>query len=128
MQANLAELGIYWLKKKIFLMCRTLHTNNWPSLIDDAVMQLNSRPLKRLNGLAPKDFNSPWDDYKLQEARSNNADSSQPSTSQSRPNVSQQIQNQTNYESNKKLLQVGQYVYVDYKQKSFSKSFEPKVI
>lgn len=109
-------------------MCRTLHTNNWPSLIDDAVMQLNSRPLKRLNGLAPKDFNSPWDDYKLQEARSNNADSSQPSTSQSRPNVSQQIQNQTNYESNKKLLQVGQYVYVDYKQKSFSKSFEPKVI
>jgi len=113
-------------------MERSLHTDDWPSLLPNAVMQLNSRSLKRLNGLAPKDFLSQWDDYKVQQAASeaNTSQSSahQPvqSTSQSRPDLNQQLANQKEYEANPKLLQVDSYVYVDNKPKSFSKSFLPK--
>jgi len=119
-------------------MERTLHTDNWPSLIPDALMQLNSRPLKRLNGLAPKEFNSQWDDYKVQQAaaasnpqpstsQSSNSQTNQANASQAKPTVSQQLANQKAYESNPKLLQVSDFVFVDYKAKSFAKSYEIKV-
>lgn len=123
----MAEFGIYLTKRKIFLMEKSLHTQDWPSLLPNAVYQLNCRPLKRLNGLAPKDFVSQWDDYKVAAQITSDASSSnQPIASQSQPDLSQQLANQKAYESNSKELQVGSYVYVDYKAKSFSKSFLPK--
>jgi len=103
---------------------RTLHTQNWPQLLSDSVSQLNSRPLKKLNGLAPKDFNTPLDDVKLEQAASTSADLTNPKT---KPDASQQIANQAAYESNKKQLQMLDYVYVTNKKKSFSKSFDTKV-
>ena len=105
-------------------MMRTLHTQNWPQLLSDAVSQLNSRPLKKLNGLAPKDFNTPLDDVKLEQAASTSTDLTNPKT---KPDVTQQIANQAAYESNKKQLQMLDYVYVTNKKKSFSKSFDTKV-
>jgi hypothetical protein len=114
-------------------MEKSLHTENWPSLLPQAVMQLNSRSLTRLNGLAPKDIISQWDDYKVQQAATQSANTAgQPrseikqSTSQSRPDLNQQLANQKAYEANPKMLQVGSYVYVDNKPKSFAKSFLPK--
>ena len=93
------------------------HSNAWPEFLPKAIVQLNSRPLKRLNGLSPQDFNSPFDDVKLQ-----------PNTMAERiPNVDQQSLNQANYESNSKLLQLNQFVYVDKKPKSvLEKSYTPK--
>ncbi len=95
----------------------TLHTNNWPSLIQDCVNQLNSRPLQRLNGLAPKDFNSPFDDVKLEGIKDQGmADAETFKT------------NQQAYEADSNQLQVNDTVYADKKSTStFAKSFNPKV-
>jgi hypothetical protein len=100
-------------------MMQAAHNNAWPDFLPKAVEQLNSRPLKRLNGLSPKDFNSPFDDVKLD-----------PNSMAERiPSIDQQTQNQSNYESNSKQLQLGQFVYVDRKPKSvLEKSYTPKVI
>jgi hypothetical protein len=106
-------------------MMRTLHTQNWPQLLKDAVSQLNSRPLKKLNGLAPKDFNSPLDDVKLEQPGSSTSTGA--SDPKIKPDVSQQMANQKAYEANKKQLQVLDFVYIENKKKSFSKSFETKV-
>jgi hypothetical protein len=127
-KSALAEFGILLTKKKIFLMEKTLHTNDWPSLLPKAVFQLNSRPLKRLNGLSPNDLLSQWDDYKVQQAASTYAKTNpnQTANSQLNPDLNQQLANQKAYESNPKEFQVNSYVYVDYKPKSFAKSFLPK--
>lgn len=102
---------------------RALHTNDWPSLIPNALNQLNSRPLKKLNGLAPKDFNTPFDDVKLEHGSS--ANDPQASSSNS---VQVARANQRAYEENTKELQVGDMVYADKKPAStFAKSFAPKV-
>lgn len=109
-------------------MEKTLHTNDWPSLLPKAVFQLNSRPLKRLNGLSPNDLLSQWDDYKVQQAAITYAKTNpnQTANSELNPNLNQQLANQKAYESNPKEFQVNSYVYVDYKAKSFAKSFLPK--
>lgn len=95
----------------------TLRTKNWPSLIQDCVNQLNSRPLQRLKGLAPKDFNSPLDDVKLEGL--NDASTN---------DVQQFRTNQEAYEQDPSQLQVSDLVYADKKPTStFAKSFNPKV-
>jgi len=113
----LAEASILWLKKRLYLAMATLHTSNWPSLIQDCVNQLNSRPLQRLNGLAPKEFNSPIDDVKLEGLKT------QPVQDASTFRANQQM-----YEQDTKGFQVGDMVYADKKSTStFAKSFNPKV-
>jgi len=95
----------------------TLRTNNWPGLIPDCVNQLNSRPLERLKGLAPKDFNSPLDDVKLEGLRD-------PSD-----NTAENFKaNQKAYEQDSSQFQVSDMVYADKKSTStFAKSINPKV-
>lgn len=108
-------------------MEKSLHTDDWPSLLPNAVMQLNSRPLKRLNGLAPKDFMSQWDDYKIDGTPQPRASTSQlQSGPQLKPDLKQQQANQRAYEANSKVFQVGDHVYVDNKPKTFAKSFQDK--
>lgn len=95
----------------------TLRTNNWPSLIQDCVNQLNSRPLQRLHGLAPKDFNSPLDDVKLEGLKEPSDDDAEKFKA-----------NQESYEKDSSQFQVSDMVYADKKPTStFAKSFNPKV-
>jgi hypothetical protein len=95
----------------------TLRTKNWPSLIDDCVNQLNSRPLERLHGLTPKDFSSPLDDVKLEGLGTEPILTADTLKS-----------NQESYEQDKSQFQVGDMVYADKKSTStFAKSFNPKV-
>lgn len=106
------------MKKRLYLAMISLRTNNWPSLIQDCVNQLNSRPLQRLHGLAPKNFNSPLDDVKLEGLKT-------PSTED---NAETYRANQMAYEENSNELQVNTMVYADKKNTStFAKSFNPKV-
>jgi len=96
----------------------SLRTNNWPSLIQDCVNQLNSRPLQRLHGLAPKDFNTPLDDVKLEGLKTPSVDD----------NADSFRANQRAYEQDSKQFQVSDMVYADKKDTStFAKSFNPKV-
>ena len=103
-------------------MMRAANSKDWESFLATATLQLNSRPMKKLGNLAPKDFSSLWDDPKLGEALEKNR-ACKPAPA----DIESDIANQAEYERSKELLQVGTYVYVDKKKKTFSKSFDPKV-
>jgi len=123
-KAALAEHGIYLLKRKLYFMMNTLNDRNWPNLLDAALKQLNSRPMKKLHGLSPDAFNSVWDDPKLL------GDDKKPcpSPNPNRPDTSTQVANQHDYETGSNQYQVDSFVYVTpSKTKTFSKSFTLKV-
>jgi len=106
-------------------MMRSTRTLNWVSLLDTAVEQLNSRPIQKLNGLSPNDFNSVFDDVKLQ--RSNEACEGQ--LNLQNPTVSTMEANQKDYKMSENKFQQDSYVYISRRKKSnaFSKSFDLKV-
>jgi hypothetical protein len=104
-------------------MMRSLRRRDWNNLLPLAVEQLNSRPMKKLNGLSPNSFNSVWDDPKLEA----NAESC-PSPDPNRPDAAGQTSNQRDYETSSNQYQIDSFVYVTpAKQKAFAKSFELKV-
>jgi hypothetical protein len=105
-------------------MMRSTKTINWVNLLDTAVEQLNSRPMKKLNGLSPNDFNSVFDDVKLQ--RSNEACEGQ--LNLQNPTVSTMEANQKDYQMSGNKYQLNSFVYTSRKKsKAFSKSFDLKV-
>lgn len=105
-------------------MMQSMRTANWVSLLDDVINQLNNRQMKKLNGLRPNDFNSVFDDVKLQ--RSNEACEGQ--LDLEKPSVSTMIANQKDYEMSGNKFQLNSFVYVNKKKSNaFSKSFDPKV-
>ena len=94
------------------------------SLLDDAVKQLNARPLAKLNGLSPSDFNTVFDDVKLQEP--NMACDGQ--VNQVNPSSSTMVSNEKDFQMSQNKYKVDSFVYVTQKKKHiFSKSFEAKV-
>ena len=105
-------------------MMRSLRTTDWVSLLDNAVEQLNSRPMKKLNGLSPNDFNSIFDDVKLE--RSNEYCEGQ--VNLENPTVSTMEANQKDYKMSGSKYQLDSYVYVTRKKaNAFTKSFDLKV-
>lgn len=106
-------------------MMRSLRTMNWVSLLDDVVNQLNNRPMKKLNGLCPNDFNSVFDDVKLQ--RNNEACEGQ--VNLEKPSVSTMEANKKDYEMSGNKFQLNSFIYVTKKKaNAFSKSFDLKVL
>jgi len=102
---------------------RSMRTTNWVSLLDDVLNQLNNRQMTKLNGLSPNDFNSVFDDVKLQ--RSNEACEGQLNLEQ--PTVSTMEANQKDYEMSGNKFQLNSFVYVTKKKSNaFSKSFDVK--
>lgn len=105
-------------------MMRSMRTANWVSLLDDVLNQLNNRQMKKLNGLRPNDFNSVFDDVKLQ--KNNEACEGQLNLEQ--PSVSTMEANQKDYQMSGNKFQLNSFVYVTKKNKNtFSKSFDLKV-
>jgi len=101
-----------------------MRTLNWVSLMEDVLNQLNSRKMKKLNGLSPNDFNSIFDDVKLQ--RSEEACEGQLNLNQ--PSVSTMEANQKDYEMGGNKYQLNSFVYANKKKaNAFSKSFDLKV-
>lgn len=105
-------------------MMRSMRTANWVSLLDDVLNQLNNRQMKKLNNLRPNDFNSVFDDVKLQQ--NNKACEGQLNLEQ--PSVSTMEANQKDYQMSGNKFQLNSFVYVTKKNKNaFSKSFDLKV-
>ena len=87
------------------------------------VSALNKRPLEKLGYLRPDDIHSEFDDIKVQEAqKSHNL------KPYSEPDWQTQEKQQKEYEnSSKNKFQVGTFVYLDYPQHVFEKSFHVQV-
>lgn len=112
------------LSHRLYLMMRSTRTMNWVSLLDNAVEQLNSRPMQKLKGLSPNSFNSVFDDVKLQ--RPNEACEGQ--LNLENPTVSTMEGNQKDYKMSGNKFQLNSYVYCTRKKSNaFSKSFDLKV-
>ena len=87
-----------------------------------AVDLLNQRPLKRNGNVAPGSINSMFDDFKVREARKkHNVEVPK------ELNFHQQNKLQENYEKSKNNFQVDDFVYLDYKEDTFAKSFNLKI-
>jgi hypothetical protein len=104
------------------MLMRGTLSQNWVSEIQNVVKSYNSTPIQKLGWIEPRSIHSEIDSVRVEEAQKKNN-----LNIYREPNFEQQIQNQKNYESNLKNLQVGQYVYLDFDEKVFSKSFDVQV-
>jgi hypothetical protein len=83
---------------------------------------LNKRPLKRNGNVSPGSINSIYDDVKIREARK-----TQNVIEPEELNYHDQNKLQAKYEKMKNKFQVNDFVYLDYKEDTFAKSFNPKI-
>jgi hypothetical protein len=121
-KANYAENGIYIVKKKLYMLLRGTLNQDWVTQILNVVKSYNETPIKKLGWLKPDEIHSEIDSVKVDKARQENN-----VQVYSEPSFEEQRTNQNEYEKNPKNLQVGQYVYLDFDQKLFSKSFDVQV-
>jgi hypothetical protein len=121
-KANYAENGIYIIKKKLYMLLRGTLNHDWVNEINNVVKSYNATPIKKLGWIKPNSINSEIDSVKVDEAQKQNN-----VKVYREPSFDQQIRNQSDYETNKSNLQVGQYVYLDFDEKVFSKSFDVQV-
>ena len=77
---------------------------NWTKFLKSSVFNLNSRKLDSLAGLSPNDLKTRFDDVRV-DIRKGGYQSIQ-------PDLNEQKRNEDIYKSDKKKLQVGEYVYV----------------
>lgn len=121
-KAAMAEHAIYLVKRKLYLIMRSERSKNWVKYLPIAVDLLNQRPLKRNGNVAPGSINSMFDDFKVREARKkHNVEVPK------ELNFHQQNKLQENYEKSKNNFQVDDFVYLDYKEDTFAKSFNLKI-
>jgi hypothetical protein len=121
-KANFAENGIYIIKKKLYMLLRGTLSHNWVSEIRNVVKSYNETPIRKLGWEKPDSINSEIDSVRVEEAQIQNK-----IPVYKEPNFEEQIKNQKDYESKNSNIQVGDYVYLDFDEKVFSKSFDVQV-
>jgi len=121
-KAAMAEHAIYLVKRKLYLIMRSEKSQNWVKYLPIAVNLLNQKPLKRNGNVAPGAVNTIFDDAKIREAREKNHIKVPEEL-----NYHEQNQLQANYEKSKGNFQVNDFVYLDYKEDTFAKSFNLKI-
>ena len=121
-KANFAEHGILLVKRRLYKLLRGTLNNNWVLELPKIVQDLNNTPLRKLGGLTPNSIHSEIDSVNVSNARK-----SLNVSVYTEPNFHIQRQNQTNYEKELNFLQVNDYVYLDFDEKLFDKSFDVSV-
>ncbi len=120
-KANFAEHSILMVKQKLYKLLRGLLTQNWPKYLSQVVESLNNTPMKKLGWLKPSSIVSEKDSVKVRNAKvEHNIES------YNEPNYQTQRENQANYELSDNLHQ-GDFVYLDFDEKLFDKSFDVSV-
>jgi hypothetical protein len=121
-KAFMSENYIKIVKKKLYMSLRGTLNQNWPKLLELTVNGLNNSPTARIGYLTPNSINSERDSVRVKEAKKiNNIESYK------EDNFKTQEENQINYKTTDNLLQVNDYVYLDFNQKLFDKSFDVSV-
>ena len=118
-KANFAENGILLVKRRLYKLLRGTLNNNWVLELPKIVKDLNNTPLTKLGGLTPNSIHTEIDSVNVKHARK-----ALNVTVYAEPDFHSQRQNQTNYEKELKVLQVNDYVYLDFDEKLFDKSFD----
>lgn len=121
-KANFAEWGILNIKKRLYKMLRGNLTQDWPQFIKKVVNDHNNTPLKKLGWLKPNDINNEFDSIKVE-----NAQKQINYHPYREPKLDIRTKNQLSYENDNTKLQKGSYVYLDFKETLFGKSFDVQV-
>ena len=121
-KANFAEHSIFLVKRKLYMLLRGTLDQNWVKALPHVIDSLNNTPITKLGGLKPNDIQSESDSVKL-----NSAQKLHKIKTYSEPSFQVQRENQTTYEKLGKF-KVNDFVYLDFDQKIFDKSFDVSVI
>jgi hypothetical protein len=111
-------------KRKLFILLRTLKKDNWTAYLQQVVSNLNSLPNIAIGGLKPVNIKSSFDDPKIDAAKL-----AQFGT-EKEVHFKDWEKNQQIYEKSNSELKEGSYVYVGfskdpmYKLKDFQVSFK----
>lgn len=111
------------MKSRLYKLLRGILSQDWVKYLDLVVKQYNTTPKQKLGGLTPDSIHSEFDSVLVAEAQKQKKISVF-----KQPHYQQQIINQKNYEQNKNLLQVNDYVYLTTNEKLFDKSFDTQVV
>ncbi len=121
-KANFAEHSILLVKQKLYKLLRGMLTHNWVKYLPIVVQSLNNTPMKKLGWLKPSSITSEKDSVNVRNAKlENNIDS------YSEPDFRTQRKNQEVYEQSSSNLKPGDFVYLDFDEKIFDKSFDVSV-
>ena len=121
-KANFAEYYIYLVKKKLYMLLRGILSQDWPTHLVEVTKALNNTPIKKLGWLKPNSIQSEIDSQRVRTAKNIH----QISTF-TEPSFQVQEANQTAYEKSSNTFQVKDYVYLDFDEKLFDKSFDVSV-
>jgi len=111
------------IKRKLYTMLRSESSQDWPHYLNLTLTSLNSRHVKSLGGVMPREINSSQDDVKIRDAQTRNH-----VVTYKEPDYAQQNKNQEAYLSNnKEKFKVGSYVFIDRKATKFDKSYDLQV-
>ena len=103
------------------MIMRSEKSKNWVKYLPIAVKLLNERPVQKIGNLAPGTINSMFDDEKVRQAiKAENIPKIE------EPNWHEQNRLQAEYEKSNGF-QKNDFVYLDYKEKTFAKSFDLKI-
>ena len=103
------------------MLLRGTLNQDWVKVLPKVTNSLNNTPLKKLGWLTPNSINSEIDSVRVKKAKK-----SFNIISYSEPDFETQQQNQKTYEQSK-ALQVNSFVYLDFDEKLFDKSFDVSV-
>jgi len=118
-KANFAEEGIFLVKKTLYMTLRGILSQKWVDRLQKVVEHLNSTPLKRLGWLTPSSISQIEDTVKVHEAQKKyNVEVYH------EPSYSIQRENRNKYNGK---FSAGDYVYLDFDEKLFDKSYDVSV-
>ncbi len=115
-KSSFSEHGVSIVKTRLYRLLRTLLTKNWPFYLQSVTEAINNSKNSGIGGLKPAQIKGPEDDPLVDKAIGYKLE----------VDVDTQKRNQRKYENDKRNIQVGSYVYVDFPPDSFEKSFDTK--
>jgi len=118
-KASVAEYAILRVKRKLYMLLRSELSHNWVEYISVVVTGLNATPLKKLGGLTPNSIHNEASTVFVEKAKKNANGHRLP-----QPTYKDKEKNQQNYSGD---LKVGDFVYLDFKENVFDKSFDVSV-
>ena len=118
-KASFAEYGILLVKKKLYLMLRSQLSHKWVHFLSNVVNSLNNTPLKRLGWLTPNSIHNEADSVFVKQAQAKN--------NVLPPKAPTYLEMQSSEKYYKGDLNVNDYVYLDFNEKLFDKSFDVSV-
>ena len=122
-KAFLAEHYIYIVKKYLYMTLRGTLNQNWVESLEKIVSSMNNTQIKRLGFLRPNDITTEIDTVFVRLAqKEHNIEVNKEKS------LEDQKENQINYASNPTNIQINDYVYRDFDQKLFDKSYNVSVL